>query len=84
MSVWKAVSYFAGGILTGSAGFSILGSKDAKNAYTHVVAAALRCKECTMEKATLIKENTDDILAEARKINEERAASVEVIEEAGQ
>lgn len=84
MSVWKAVSYFAGGILTGSAGFSILGSKDAKKAYTRVVAAALRCKECTMEKATLIKENTDDILAEARKINEERAASVEVIEEAGQ
>ena len=33
MSVWKAVSYFAGGILTGSAGFSILGSKDAKKAY---------------------------------------------------
>ena len=65
--------------------FAILfGSKDAKKAYTHVVAAALRCKECTMEKATLIKENTDDILAEARKINEERAASVEVIEEAGQ
>lgn len=84
MSVWKAVSYFAGGILTGSAGFSILGSKDAKKAYTHVVAAALRCKECTMEKATLIKENTDDILAETRKINEERAASVEIIEEAGQ
>lgn len=55
MSVWKAVSYFAGGILTGSAGFSILGSKDAKKAYTHVVAAALRCKECTMEKQLLSK-----------------------------
>lgn len=83
MSAWKALGYFAGGILTGSAGFSVLGSKDAKKAYTQVVAAALRCKECAMGKATVILENADDILAEAKKINEEREAGVEFIEEAG-
>lgn len=84
MGVWKAIGYFAGGLLTGSAGFSILGSQDAKNAYTKVVAAVLRGKDCTVEKAMIIKENSDDILAAAKKINEERAASQEIIEEAGQ
>lgn len=72
MSVWKAVGWFAGGVLTGSAGFKALGSKDAKSVYKHAVAAALRCKESTMETATKIKENADDIITDAKKINEER------------
>ena len=49
MSVWKAIGWFAGGILTGSAGFKALGSGDAKKVYTHAAAAALRCKDSTME-----------------------------------
>ena len=72
MSVWKAIGWFAGGILTGSAGFKALGSSDAKKVYTHATAAALRCKECTMESVTKIKENAEDILADAKMINEER------------
>lgn len=35
MSVWKAIGWFAGGILTGSAGFKALGSGDAKR-FTHM------------------------------------------------
>ena len=73
MSVWKAIGWFAGGILTGSAGFKALGSSDAKKVYTHATAAALRCKECTMESVTKIRENAEDILADAKMINEERA-----------
>ena len=84
MSVWKAIGWFAGGILTGSAGFKALGSSDAKKVYTHATAAALRCKECTMESVTKIRENAEDILADAKMINEERADAQtdEIIEDA--
>ncbi len=73
MSVWKAIGWFAGGILTGSAGFKALGSGDAKKVYTHAAAAALRCKDSTMESVTKIRENAEDIMTDAKKINEERA-----------
>ncbi len=77
MSVWKTACWFAGGVLTGSAGFKLLGSSDAKKVYTQATAAALRAKDCTMETATKIRENADDILADAKKINEDRAVEVE-------
>lgn len=73
---------FAGGVLFGTAGIKILSSKDAKKAYTQTTAAVLRAKECVMGAATKIKENADDILADSKKINEERAAAEEVIEDA--
>lgn len=73
---------FAGGVLFGTAGIKVLSSKDAKKAYTHTTAAVLRAKECIMGTATKIKENADDILADSKKINEERAAAEEVIEDA--
>ena len=53
----------------------ILSSKDAKKVYTHCTAAALRAKDCVVDKATILQENCSDILAEAKKINEERAAA---------
>lgn len=73
---------FAGGVLFGTAGIKILSSKDAKKVYTQTTAAVLRAKECVMGAATKIKENADDILADSKKINEERAAAEEVIEDA--
>ena len=84
MSVWKTIGWFAGGVLTGSAGIKALGSSDAKKVYTHATAAVLRCKECTMESVTKIRENAEDILADAKVINEEREAeqAAEVIEDA--
>ena len=84
MSVWKAIGWFAGGILTGSAGFKALGSGDAKKVYTHAAAAALRCKDSTMESVTKIRENAEDIMTDAKKINEERAeaaAEAQIIED---
>ncbi len=64
---------FLGGVLFGTAGIKILSSKDAKKAYTHCTAAALRAKDCVMKTATTIQENCEDVLAEAKQINEERA-----------
>lgn len=75
----KKIGLFAGGVLFGTAGIKLLSSKDAKKLYTHVTAAVLRAKECVMTTATNIKENADDIYADAKQINESRAND-EVIE----
>ena len=40
MSTTKKIALFVGGTLFGSAGFKILGSKDAKKVYTHATADA--------------------------------------------
>ena len=69
---WKKVGIFASGVLFGTAGIKALSSKDAKNVYTNCTAAVLRAKDCVMKTATNIQENAEDILAEAKQINEKR------------
>ena len=71
---WKKIGIFAGGVLFGTAGIQMLSSKDAKKAYTSCTAAVLRAKDCVMKTATTVQENAEDILADAKQINEERAA----------
>ncbi|MBQ2285830.1 MAG: DUF6110 family protein [Acutalibacteraceae bacterium] len=78
---WGKLGLFAGGVLFGTAGLKVLSSKDAKKVYTHTAAAVLRAKECVMTAATAVKENADDILADAKKINDDRAAAAEEIED---
>lgn len=73
----KKTEIFAAGVLFGTAGVKVLGSKDAKKVYTNCTAAALRAKDCVMKTATTIQENAEDIYAEAQQINEERAAAEE-------
>lgn len=73
MNKWCKLGLFAGGVLFGSAGFKVLSSDDAKKCYTHTTAAVLRAKESVMTTANCVKENADDILADAKAINEERA-----------
>lgn len=72
--IWSKVALFAGGALFGSAGLKLLSSKDAKKAYAHTTAAALRIVDYAMTTATSLRENAEDILAEAKQINEDRAA----------
>lgn len=74
---WGKVAAFVGGALFGSAGIKILTSKDAKKVYVHTTAAVLRMKDCVMNTATELQENCEDILAEAKNINEARAAAEE-------
>ena len=75
---FKKSGLFAAGILFGTAGIKILTSKDAKKLYT---AAVLRAKDCIMKTATSLQENAEDIYAEAKGINEERAAAEEAVED---
>ena len=71
----KNVLLFLGGLLVGTAGVKVLSSKDAKKAYTHCTAAALRAKDSVMETVTKIQENAEDIYAEAKQINLDREES---------
>ena len=85
----KKIGLFLGGVLFGTAGIKILSSKDAKKAYVQCTAAALRAKDSVMKTVTTVQENAGDVLAEAKQINEDRAAKdaeeytdVEDVEEA--
>ena len=62
ISKMKKIGLFAGGVLFGTAGIQVLSSKDARKVYTNCTAA------------TAVQENAEDILAEAKQINEDRAA----------
>ena len=77
MNFHKGAARLVGGVLYGAAGFKLLSSKDAKKAYTHMTAAALRVQESVMETVTSVQENAADILASAKEINEQRAKAEE-------
>ena len=74
---WKKIGLFAGGVLFGTAGIKVLSSKDAKKCYTQATAAVLRAKSDVMQTVTTVRENCDDILADAKEINEQRAKKEE-------
>lgn len=54
-----------------------------KKVYTQTTAAVLRMKDCTMQTVNKVQEEAGDILADAKAINESRAAEAaqEVIED---
>ena len=77
MTTTGKIALFVGGTLFGSYGLKLLGSKDAKKVYTHTTAAVLRCKDQVMRDVESVQENCSDILADAKAINEAKAAERE-------
>ena len=69
----KKIGLFAAGVLFGTAGIKLLGSRDAKRAYAHTTAAALRAKEDVLKTVTAVREGAEDVYADAKEINERRA-----------
>ena len=69
----KKFGLFAAGVLFGTAGIKVLSSKDATKVYTHTTAAVLRAKDSVMETVTAVRENAEDIYADAKAINQQRA-----------
>jgi hypothetical protein len=69
----KNFGLFAAGVLFGTAGIKVLSSKDAKKVYTHTTAAVLRAKDSVMETVTTVRENAEDVYADAKAINQQRA-----------
>ena len=76
----KKIGLFAAGVLFGTAGMKLLGSKEAKRAYAQTTAAALRAKDSVM---TAVREGADDVYAEAKAINAQRteAETANVVED---
>ena len=74
MNTTGKIALFVGGTLFGSAGLKILGSRDARKVYTQATAAVLRCKDQVMRDVEAVQEGCSDILADAKAINEARAA----------
>ena len=77
MKTTGKIALFVGGTLFGSAGFKVLGSRDARKLYTEVTAAVLRCKDQIMRDVETVQETCSDIVADAKIINAERAAEAE-------
>ena len=75
----KHSGLFAAGVVFGTAGIKVLSSKDAKKLYTNCTAAVLRAKDCVMKTVSKVQEN-----AEAKQINEDRAAAEEAFEDAAE
>ena len=69
----KKIGLFAAGALFGTAGIKLLSSKDARKAYAHTTAAALRAKDSVMTAVTAVREGAEDVYADAKAINELRA-----------
>lgn len=80
---WKHVGLFVAGTLAGNYGSDVLGNDTAKKVYTEVTAAALRVKDEVLKTTTSIQENANDILEDAKALNEARAdkSAKEVCEE---
>lgn len=69
----KRFGMFAAGVLFGTAGLKILGSKDARKVYAHTTAAVLRAKDSVMKTINAVQESAQDVYADAQDINEGRA-----------
>ncbi|MEE8836018.1 MAG: DUF6110 family protein [Eubacteriales bacterium] len=73
MSSWKSFRMVVYGFLAGKAGVAIFSSQDMKKAYTHITAAVKRGGSSVAKTFTTLKENCEDINADANAINEKRA-----------
>lgn len=72
---WKYFRWLGAGVLLGSYGLKLLTSSDMKKLYTHGTAAVLRMKDEVLKDVSVLRENCDDIAADAREINEQRQAA---------
>lgn len=64
---------FTAGLALGSITVKLLTSRDAREFYTKVIAAGLRAKEYTMDTVNNVQEHIEDMVAEAKFINDLRA-----------
>ena len=85
MSIIKNGPLFVGGVLFGSLGFKLLGSREARKVYVHTAAAAIRAKDSVMTDVTRVREGCGDIVADAKQLNEKKLAAqrakAEIIED---
>ncbi|WP_423363909.1 DUF6110 family protein [Mycoplasma sp. P36-A1] len=74
---------FTAGAVFATCGVKILTSKEAKKCYAKITAKALKAKDCVVKTANKLQENAEDIVAEAKVINEQcdKESKNEVVED---
>ncbi len=78
----EKIALFLGGVLFGTVGIKALSSKEAKKLYVKGAVIGLEAKDYVMKTTCCIKENAEDILAEAKLKKEEKEKNTdEVFEE---
>lgn len=86
MSIWKwnHAGIFVGGMLFATKGIELLKTKQAHKLFVDATALGLKARDEVMKNVTAVKEEAEDIVAEAvirNKINEITEAAPEVIED---
>lgn len=86
MSIWKwnHAGIFVGGMLFATKGIELLKTKQAHKLFVDVASLGLKAREEVMKNVTAVREEAEDIVAEAvirNKINEITKAEPEVIED---
>lgn len=86
MSIWKwnKAGIFVGGMLFATKGIEILKSKQAHDFCVDATALGLRLRDEAMKAVTAVREECEDVVAEAiirNKVNELRTEEPEVIED---
>lgn len=71
LQIISGIACFVAGALSSTKGVEILKNEKTRELAVKATAAALRGKDCVMDAVTSIQENAEDILAEARMLNEE-------------
>ena len=86
MSIWKwnKAGLFVGGMLFATKGVELLKTKEAHNFFVDATAFGLRLRDELMKNVTAVREECEDVVAEAvirNKINELSAEEPKVIED---
>lgn len=81
MLMEKNIAYFVGGLIAGSLGLKALSSKSSKKACVEVAALGLRVKDCVLDTVDSLQANVDDVIAEAKVLNEEKKETESLLEE---
>lgn len=61
---------FLGGLLVGTVGLKLLGSRDAKRLYAHLIAGGMKIKDTLDSSVEGVRASYDDVMADARSIYE--------------
>ncbi|CAM3699272.1 DUF6110 family protein [Deinococcus frigens] len=61
---------FLGGLLVGTVGLKLLGSRDAKKLYAHLIAGGMKVKDTLDTSVEGVRASYDDVMADARDIYE--------------
>ena len=67
---FKHGGIFGAGLLLGTVGLKVLKSTCVKKAATQGIAAGLRAKECVMDATSKVQADVEDMVADAKVINE--------------